>query len=240
MRAAIAALAVLATTAAPASGQERQPYGYFGIAADAARAAGEFGEQVDGALGFNAHYIHRLDPTGTLGMRAGFGAAIYGHESRPVRLSDAVGDRILVDLVTTNAIYYLEAAPQLVVPGDAIRPYANAAVGASYFSTDSNLRGQRGQNFAGTTNYDDWALSYGGGVGVYIPLTSGRQPAALDLGLRYRHTGEVTYLREDSIEDRADGSIVIHPLTSDTDLYTLQLGVSIGLRRDRDRGRWRD
>lgn len=236
-----AALALLA--AAPAAAQDcdcedwpdRTRFatgGYAGGSFVYAQPQGEFGRQVDQALGGDLYYVHEVAGDGLLGIRVGGGFLNYGYERQRIPLSSSVGDRILVDLVTTNNIAYLGVGPQIGLPDGKLRPYANGFVGVSYLYTSSALRGSASHEpFAETTNFDDATFAYGGGAGLYIPLRRGVAPISLDLGATYRNAGRAAYLREGDIEDLPDGGIVLNPRETDTDVLSFHVGVSFGIAR---------
>ena len=211
---------------------ERRPTGgYFGGSLTIAQTQGEFSDYVDGGFGGQLHYVHRLDSDGWLALRVDGGFIIYGHERQRVPLSETIGGRILVDLTTDNNIAYIGVGPQIGVPNGRLRPYVNAYAGYSYLFTQSSVRGTAyDEEFASTTNFDDWTFAYGGGGGVYIPLGGrGSSPVSLDLGVKYHNNGEAEYLREGDIVDNNDNTITVFPTRSDTDLLTFHIGVSIGI-----------
>lgn len=234
MRSASLALTSLLLLAGPLAAQEIAPVGaprnYLGVNLGAAQPTGAFGDSVDTGFAIDLNYLYRVDQAGVLGLRLDGGFMIYGSEQRRVLLSPTVGGRINVDLNTSNNVFYLGAGPQLMLRTGVVHPYVNAQGGLAYFSTTSSLSGRGGESFASTNNFDDWALTYGGGAGVYIPVNrGGRTPIALDLGVRYRHTGEVDYLREGSIRDLPNGTIDFSPIRSDTDVFDFAVGVSVGI-----------
>jgi hypothetical protein len=212
------------------------PVVYGGVQLVYARPVGEFREHVKhgGGLNMNAVWTPRRD--GPLALRADGGFIVYGSETKRVCFSSTVGCRVQLDLTTTNSIAYLNAGPQLMLPAGPVRPYVNAAVGFSYFATTSQVEGtQDNQPFASTTNFDDVTLSWLGGGGVLIPLSSGRTPVLLDIGARYNGNGRVEFLKRGDIQDNPDGSISYTPTRSDANLVTLQMGVSVGIRNQQQR-----
>jgi hypothetical protein len=198
---------------------------------------GEFASQIDQALGARGHLAYRFDDGGWFAVRLDGGALIYGQEEFRVPLSSTIGGRITVDVTTSNNIFFLGLGPQIGVPDGRFRPYANGFVGITFLNTTSSVSGTRngeGDPFASTSNQDDATFAYGGGAGLFLPLRGGYSPISLDVGLAYHRSGEASYLREGDIEDRPDGTIVIHPVHSRTDLLNLHVGISVGLP---DRGR---
>jgi hypothetical protein len=235
------AAAAAALAAHPAAAQDddgydddyttRIPRSYLGAEITAASPQGEFRDYVSSGWGGGIHYLVRADRDGWLALRADASLLNYGHERQRVLLSPTVGGRISVDLTTDNNIAFIGAGPQIGVPTGAVRPYVNGFVGVSYIFTESSVGGSSGgESFASTTNFDDASFAYGGGAGVYFPLSRRRNPVSLDAGVTYRHNGAAEYLRHGDIIDHPDGSITLNPVFSETNLLTFHLGVSVGLR----------
>lgn len=231
-------LLLLAVLAMPAAGQERRrsrieeaPRVYAGANFLVAQPTGEFSDHIDQAFGGAFDFLLRVDDEGLVGLRLDGGFLSYGHESRPVPLSNTVGGRINVDLVTDNYIATVGVGPQIGLPRGRVQPYLNGTVGVAYFGTQSSLHGSRGgDSFASTENFNDAAFTWAGGAGAYIPLVRGRIPVSLDFGVRYNHNGEVDYLVKGGIQDNPDGTITLHPIRSDANYVTFQVGASVGLR----------
>lgn len=212
--------------------EEMPTGGYFGGSLAFAETQGEFADHVDGGFGGQLHYVHALDRDGWLALRVDGGFMIYGYERMRVPLSSTLGGRILVDLTTSNNMAYVGLGPQIGVPDGRLRPYVNGYAGFSYIWTQSSVSGTAyDEDFASTTNFDDWTFAYGGGGGVYIPVRGGPSPVSIDLGVKYHNNGQAEYLREGDIQDNPDGSITLYPVRSDTDLLTFHVGVSIGITR---------
>jgi hypothetical protein len=232
--------ALLLVTSAPVRAQDPEPEGplqplllYAGIQGVYARPVGEFRNYVRNGGGLNFHIAVPVGVENPLAIRAEGGFLIYGSETRRVCFGGGVGCRILLDLTTTNSIGYFNIGPQLMTHRGGIRPYANAAVGAAYFGTQSSLEGSSDRDgpFASTTNFSDLTLQWAGGGGVMVPLSRGRTPVFLDVAVRYNGNGQVEYLKKGDIEDNPDGSITISPTRSDANLVTFQLGITVGARR---------
>lgn len=229
-------LLLLTALAAPATAQERRhrpaspPRVYAGADFLVAQPTGEFADHVDQGFGGGFDFLYRVDDGGLVGLRVDGEFLGYGRERRPVRLSNTVGDRISVDLVTDNYIAMVGIGPQIGLPRGRVQPYLNGTIGVAYFGTMSSLSGAHGgDHFGSTENYSDVAFTWAGGAGAYIPIVRGRVPVSLDFGVRYRHNGEVNYLVKGGIEDHPDGSITLHPVQSDANFLTFQIGASVGL-----------
>lgn len=208
-----------------------------GIAGQYARTVGEFRDYVRDGFGINGSVIWPVTPGGPFALRGDGGFIVYGNERRRVCMGGGVGCFIELDLTTTNSIAYVNVGPQLMVPAGPIQPYAAAGVGLAYFATRSEVEGSGGQQhpFASTTNFDDFTFQWGGGGGLLVPLSRGRTPVMLDLGVRYHGNGRVEYLTEGDIAESPDGSLEISPTRSDANLLTFQIGVVVGARRGEPR-----
>jgi len=203
--------------------------GAFTIAAP----AGEFADYVGTGWGVNGHFTLGLAGEGALGLRFGAGFINYGNETKTVCLSQTVGCRITVDLTTSNNIGYANLGPELSLPVGPLQPYVNLSAGFSYFATMSSVKGTgnvSGDDFANTTNFDDFTFAWQAGAGLRIALPVARLPVAIDLGLRYHTNGEAEYLREGGIIDHPDGSITLNPIRSEANLVAINIGVTAGVR----------
>ena len=189
---------------------------------------GEFANNVPNGYGFDLTGMFRLDPQGYFNLRADLGGVRYGHERE--RIGFPVSGRVAVDLNTDNQIGFGAFGVQLQIPDGWFRPYANAAVAATYFWTESSISGaDNSESFLQTTNLDDWSHAWVFGGGLMIPF--GRSIGALNLGARYHYGASATYLKEGDITDNPDGSINLNPRNSKTDLVLWQLGVSFAIPR---------
>jgi hypothetical protein len=189
---------------------------------------GEFANNVPNGYGFDLTGMFRLDPQGYFNLRADLGGVRYGHERE--RIGFPVSGRVAVDLNTDNQIGFGAFGAQLQIPDGWFRPYANAAIAATYFWTESSISGaDNSESILQTTNLDDWSHAWIFGGGVMIPF--GRSIGALNLGARYHYGATATYLRKGDITDNPDGSINLNPRSSKTDLVLWQLGVSFAIPR---------
>ena len=135
---------------------------------------GEFANNVPNGYGFDLTGMFRLDPQGYFNLRADLGGIRYGHERQ--RIGFPVSGRVAVDLNTDNQIGFGAFGLQLQIPDGWFRPYANAAVAATYFWTESSISGaDNSESFLQTTNLDDWshAWIFGGGVMIQEPKSFG-------------------------------------------------------------------
>lgn len=187
---------------------------------------GEFENFVGASPGFSLYGLANFGERGILGLRLDGSLIFYGRETRRRPLSQTV-QLIEVDVTTENTIASIIIGPQLTAPGGSVRPYLNAGLGFSYFSTESRVSGSSEfEEFASTTNFDDFTFALASGAGLWIRLS---RKLFLDLSGRYLRNGRVRYLREGSIIEAADGSISFTPIESETNMLLIQVGVSVSL-----------
>jgi len=203
--------------------------GWFGITLMLSAPQGDFNRYVGNGFGVNFNVAPKIEPSGALLLRFDLGFLQYGNERKTVCLSTTIGCRITVDVNTSNDILVGGVGPELVLPRGTVRPYATATAGFAYFFTHSSVEGTDNITpFADTKNFDDFVFAWTGGGGLKIILRESKRPIALDLGVRYHHNGEASYLREGSIIDNPDGSITIRPIRSQTNFVSYHVGASFG------------
>lgn len=187
---------------------------------------GEFSEFVDAGFGLGGWFAFNLDRRGILAFKVDGNWLIYGSESRRRPLSPTV-PFVTVDVTTRNNIYTMGAGPLITLSDGTIRPYITGTVGFSYFATESGVSGtNNGEDFAESTNFDDFTFSMVAGGGIRIRVSRGRTPIFIDLSSEYHRNGQASYLREGSIIDNGNGTISFTPIQSETNLMLIKLGVS--------------
>ncbi|MFO7446173.1 MAG: hypothetical protein R6W90_07380 [Ignavibacteriaceae bacterium] len=194
---------------------------------------GEFKENVDRTgWGFSGHFLF-LPQTErspfSIGLNVGF--INYGSESRNERFSITIPD-VTVDVDRSNNLVNFHVVMQFLFQTGMIKPYVEGLFGGSYLWTETSVK-SRGyiDEVASSTNFDDFAWSYGGGGGFLILLSSnddGDEISSiyLDLKARYLAGSEAEYLKEGSVT-LENGYAILHPSKSKTDLLTIHAGVVI-------------
>jgi opacity protein-like surface antigen len=192
------------------------------------RPQGAFGRSVGLGYGVNGAYLFRLDDAGVWSLRADAGVVTYGGESRRAAISESIGDRVQVDVETSNYIVPLTIGTQLEWPSGPVRPYVNAGVGGQLLFTESRLRGTESySSFASTTNHSAWTSAWVVGGGVAMPVYVGKASVQLDLGVQYVAGGRTQYLTSGSIVDLPGGAIRITPVESETHMLVVRVGARI-------------
>lgn len=186
---------------------------------------GDFGDRAEAGIGGDLYGGLRLGESPvTIGAKLGI--MIYGHERRREPFSTTIPD-VTVDVTTSNDILLGHFVLRLRPPGDgAFVPYVDGLFGFKYLFTETEINSRRFDDVASSTNFDDFALSYGGGAGLMIRVhRGGNRDAFLQLGADYMVGTEADYLLEGSIERDDDGNVNFDVQRSKTTILTPRIGV---------------
>ena len=194
---------------------------------------GEFGEQVDNiGYGISGEFmLLSPKPRAPFGIGLNLGYYIYGNESRREPMWNIPEVSVLVD--RTNNLVNFHILFELGLPSGRIRPYVQGLFGGQYLFTETSVKNENSQQeFASSTNFEDWAWSYGVGGGISILLTgdpiSEYGAIYLDFKGRYLLGSEAKYLKEGSVEV-FDQQVTYHPSKSKIDMITAHIGVRVAL-----------
>jgi hypothetical protein len=205
------------------------------ISGTAAVPQGSFSDAL-GAVGggVSVGYLYQI-PNAPLAVGLEGSAVLYGYERRREPFSLTIPD-VDVAVTTSNNLAQGLAVFRLQVPNGPVRPYVDGLVGVSYLFTSTSVSDvcchAEEYPIASSTNYDDAALAYGGGVGTQVRLHNGVSDEGrpyevlLDARVRYLAGGEASYLGRGDIERYEDGTIRLYPRRSRTDLVSPQLGLT--------------
>ena len=194
------------------------------------RPQGALARNIGFGYGLNGSYLFRLDHAGIVSIRSDIGVVDYGNESKRSALSEAVGDRIQVNVRTTNYMVPVSIGPQLTWPTGSFRPYVNAGFGGQWFFTESDVEATSDRTpFASTTNQTDFSAMWTTGAGIYVPVVAGKTNVQLDFGVQYLGGGSARYLAPGSIADLPDGHVRISPMESATHVMVVRIGARIRL-----------
>lgn len=198
---------------------------------------GEFKKNVDRAgVGLNAQFL-LWTPNSQMPASAGLniGFMNYGSETRTEPFSTTIPD-VMVDVSRSNNLVNFHFMFQISPFEGPVKPYAEALFGGAYLFTSTEIKSQGHYNdeVASTTNFSDWAWSYGGGGGFLIKLYENEKTKEegemklsslwLDLKARYLFGSEASYLKEGSVEI-FNGRAYYQESRSKTDLFSIHLGV---------------
>ena len=173
-----------------------------------------------------------------LSLGGSLGFMIYGQERRKEPFSLTIPD-VTVDVITSNNILLGHLLMRLSPAQGVVRPYVEGLVGFKYFWTETRIKDESdpdAEPIARSTNQQDGAFSYGGGVGLAIQVYDGRAKRAdtgegpvsvlVDLRLRFALGSEADYLKRGSIE-RVGETITYDLQRSKTDFMIPTIGVII-------------
>ncbi len=156
----------------------------------------------------------------------------YGSETRTEPWIADVPE-VWIDITTRNSIFSGAALLRLSPTGGPFRPYVEGLIGFNYLFTYTSVSDADSwsEDIATTTNFDDWALTYGAGAGAILRALDVRNRQGrsqfslyLEIGVRYLKGGTAEYLRERSII-HDNGSLSYTPLISTTDLLKTRFGI---------------
>lgn len=199
---------------------------FVDVAFIAAEPVGEFARNVDTGWGIEVGGRFPMDAQGILSMRVDGGFINYGTEHL---YGCSFTCRVGFDVETTNNIFFLGVGPELSVPMGPVRPYVGVVGGLGYFFTYSSIGDDWSyHDFASSTNFDDAVFQWRGRGGIRFRLSEGRTPVFLNVGGEYHANGIAEYVREGDIVDHPNGGITIFTTRSEANLWTFNVGVSIG------------
>ncbi len=193
---------------------------------------------IGGAAGFDFAYSPATSP---FGVGAALGFIIYGSDTRREVVKTSTAD-FDVEVNTTNAIIQAHLLARVQHKGGPVCPYLEALFGLNHLTTDTSIRDANGwhsddeEREISTNNMSDTALSYGGGGGLMVKVYQGKKEneqgktgiwnLLVDSRVRYVVGGEARYLKKGSIR-RVNDTLVYDVKKSDTDLLTVQVGVTV-------------
>lgn len=195
---------------------------------------GEFGEEVDNlGYGLSGEFLFLSPkPKSPFGIGLSLGYYIYGRELSREPWSNTI-PWVTLDVEKTNNLVNFHILFEAGFPSGRIRPYIQGLFGGEYLYTQTSVSGEYNQEtIASSTNYDDWAWSYGAGAGILVLL--GGDPVTeigaiyLDLKGRYLFGSETTYLKEGDMEV-ISGKVYYTPSESKTDMLTIHAGIRAAL-----------
>ncbi len=221
----LGALVILWTAAASTlSGQrsalrEVRHDGLAGLTFVVAQPLGDFERHGAVAVGLTGFGVFPLTRAGGLGLRLDGAYMMYDADYRGYGVS------------TSSSIGTLAIGPQLTLGRGPLRLYGFATLGGSLFWTSAS--------------YDDYCGCYYGdsffldghfttvsqlGTGLLIAVGRGRNPVAIDLGVRDMRHALVKYVPAGGISDNGDGTFTVTRVETPVRLRVFQIGVSVGVR----------
>jgi hypothetical protein len=163
----------------------------------------------------------------TVGLNLGY--LIYGSRTDNRPFSETIPE-VGVEVTRTNSLANLHFLCQVSPFMGDVRPYIEGLFGGSYIFTETKIKSEYDDDeIASSTNYDDFAWSYGAGAGMLIKLAQNLgdvKTLFLDLKARYIYGTEAEYLTEnDIVINPANKKVYYYPKKSKMDLLTFHIGV---------------
>jgi len=191
---------------------------------------GEFKEKVENlGYGLNGDVLFiSPKPKSPFGLGLNLSYYIYGSETRREPLSTTIPD-VFVRVDRTNNLSNFHLLFVLGLPSGRARPYIEGLFGGAYIFTTTSVKSENtSEEFASSTNFDDFAWSYGAGFGLTF-LVSGDPNqndnlVFLDFKGRYLWGTEAQYLKEGSVKF-VNGNVTYDVSQSKTDLITAHIGI---------------
>ena len=211
---------------------QAQPRWQLGVDALFGFPQGAFADNLDDTgYGLSAQLIYRLGET-PFRIGGDFGWLRYGRQSRVEPFTPRVPE--IGFEVSTNYDIFLGHFLTRWEPagGGRLRPYLDGLIGVTYLATQSEVNTDVTlPPILTTTNFDDYAFSAGGGVGLQVRI-SGEDPedegAFLDFRVRYLFGSEADYVAEGGLTTRG-GQVFLDVRRSRTDLFLLSVGLAFDL-----------
>jgi hypothetical protein len=115
-----------------------------------------------------------------------------------------------------------------------VQPYMELLGGGEYLFTSTQIQSQNTQEeVSSSTNFDDFAWSYGFGGGIKIKVAEDLQDVStlfVDLKVRYLLGSQAEYLTEGGvIINQSNGTVTYDTKQSETDMLSIHIGVSANL-----------
>lgn len=192
----------------------------------------EFRDNIDDeGYGASGHFGYFLGDTPIM-VGADFGFLNYGTLKHFEPFSPDIPE-VVVEVRTTNNILMAHGFLRLQPQNGPVRPYIEGLLGFKYLFTRSSIIDDfSNESIASSTNFDDFAGSWGVGTGLDIRLwessrRGGFAEVSLTLSARYLWGSEADYLRKGSIRHDPDGGITFFVFRSNTDMLVPSIGARV-------------
>jgi len=198
---------------------------------------GEFKQNINrNGYGLNVEGLWKPYKYSPFSLGADFGILNYGSVSRREPFSYTIPD-VFVNVTNDNNILNYHLIAQ-VAPGVGIfKPYVQFLFGGSYIYTQTRIENRStGEEIATSTNFDDYAWSYGAAGGFMFRVSKREKNVLetpsfseifLNLKVSYLFGSNAEYLKEGSIRYVGAGKVEYDIKESKTDLIGLHIGVVV-------------
>ncbi len=221
-------LPVLACLSAPAAAQNFEVGGDFIIGFP----QNQFRDNInDEGYGGSAHFGYFLGDTPIM-VGADVGFLNYGTVKHHEPFSPDIPE-VTVEVRTTNDIVMTHGFVRLQPQHGPVRPYVEGLLGFKYLFTQSSIIDDfSDQTIASSTNFDDFAWSWGVGTGLDIRLWKNQRrhgiaDVSLTVGAKYLWGSDADYLKKGSIRHDPHGGVTFLVFRSRTDMLVPNIGARI-------------
>ncbi len=193
--------------------------GMVNLWAEYGRPVGEFRHNTNAfglGLGMGAYFS--FDKENIFYLGGDFSYDIYG------KSFDTDG---VYEVVTNNNMLQLHGVLRIQPPADQVVPFVEGLYGFKYLYTNSKLKEDLLSNAdAIHTEFGDFAWSYGGSLGLSVPVGQGQ--SALDIRIQYLKGSKAEYIDGKMIREEGIDAAIAHPKSSTTDMILLKFGATFG------------
>lgn len=194
---------------------------------------GEFRNEENGGFGGEVTLGYQLFRRQPLVLRGSVGGMQY-HAVKAFGYQENCDERgCWLEEVEYNArshnMWYAYAGPEIMATDGALRPFAFAMVGRTWFRSQANFKptSPGGQEFSQVLfSENNFSTSYGGGI-RWMLTNTGRN-IGLELSARVNRNIDAEYLTERGVVDNPDGSITITPRRGAAHVLGIHLGIWVG------------
>lgn len=198
---------------------------------------GEFKQNINrNGYGLNAEGLWKPYKYSPFSFGANFGILNYGSVKRREPFSYTIPD-VFVDVTNENNILNYHLIAQVAPLLSSIKPYLQFLFGGSYIYTQTRIENRStGEEIATSTNFEDYAWSYGAAGGLMFRVSKNEKLDAetpsfseifVNLKVSYLYGSNAEYLKEGSIRYVGAGKVEYDVKESKTDLLGLHIGVVI-------------
>ncbi len=198
---------------------------------------GEFKQNINrNGYGLNAEGLWKPYKYSPFSFGANFGILNYGSVTRKEAFSYTIPD-VFVNVTNDNNILNYHLVAQVAPAVGVFKPYVQFLFGGSYIYTQTRIENRStGEEIATSTNFEDYAWSYGAAGGFLFRVSKNENPDVMSVSFReiylnlkvsYLYGSNAEYLKEGSIRYVGAGKVEYDVKESKTDLLGLHIGVVI-------------
>ena len=184
-------------------------------------------------INFEGFWTPSKDQPFAVGINLGF--LNYGTRTRKEPFSYTIPD-VFVNVTNSNNLINYHIGFMVKPNWAPFKPYVQGLFGGSYIYTETKIEKQlTNEEIATSTNFEDYAWSYGGAIGMMFRVYKSKETQKPDqvnsvwinVKASYLFGSEAEYLKEGSIKYIGSGKVQYDVLKSRTDLFGIHIGVTL-------------